>query len=617
MMEDTSFGKRRRGYILLTSVVLLFGVLVWRLIELQFVEYDSFRSQAERNSIRRVAKEPLRGIIYDRTGTIVVNNNPSYTLTVTPFEFRWSNLPLLQQMFGVDTNVVRYRVAQAGVYSFEPVKVLRDLPFDKLSLLEENRALLPGVNYLVESRREYLASPRLSHLLGYTKEISPGLLRKLGTYYQPGDIVGYNGIESFYESLLRGRKGYGVLTVNARGRVVESFDHGQADVDALEGSDLVLSIDLDLQEYSERVLRGRRGAIVALDPSNGEVLAFVSGPDYDLRDVSGRIPFDVWNELNTNPGLPLYNRASMAAYPPGSTFKMMLAIAALEENIIDANSTIPCPGSYTLAGVTFKCHGAHGNVNVTRAIEYSCNVFFYKLIFKLGFDNWSRYGDMFHFGRKTGMDISNENPGVLPSEAYYNRRYGKRWNKGYLVSLGIGQGEVNTTPLQMAAYTAVIANGGTYYQPHAVRQVIDRTRKNTRTDIPIVGEKLPIRSSVWDVIRHGMLRVVHGNGTGYAARIGGIQVAGKTGTSQNPHGRDHAWFVGFAPYKDPKIAVAVIIENGGYGGDAAAPVASAVIRRYLQGGASPQSADSLRHERPSPVTDDEVVARTTSEHLPD
>lgn len=616
-MEDTSLGLRRRGYILLVTVVLLLGVLAWKLVELQFVEYDTFRSQAERNSIRRVAKEPLRGIIYDRTGAIIVNNNPSYTLTVTPFEFRWETLPLLHSMFGVDTNVVRYRVAEAGVYSFEPVKVMRDLPFDMISLLEENRAQLPGVNYLVESRREYRTSPRMAHLLGYTKEISPGLLRKLGSYYQPGDIVGYNGIEAFYEPLLRGRKGFGVLTVNARGRVVESFEHGQSDVAALEGSDLVTTIDLGLQEFSERLMRGRKGAIVALDPSNGEVLAFLSSPDYDLRDLSGRIPFDVWNELNTNPGLPLYNRASMAAYPPGSTFKMMLAIAALEENIIDENSTIPCPGSYTLAGVTFKCHGAHGNVNVTRAIEYSCNVFFYKLIFKLGFDNWSRYGDLFHFGRKTGMDISNENPGVLPSEEYYNRRYGRRWNKGYLVSLGIGQGEVNTTPLQMAAYTATIANGGTYYQPHAVRQVVDRTQKHERTDIPIVGEKLPIRSSVWDVIRHGMLRVVHGNGTGYAARIGGIQVAGKTGTAQNPHGRDHAWFVGFAPYKDPKIAVAIIIENGGYGGDAAAPVASAVMRRYLQGGAAVTGTDTLRRDGSTRMIDETTIANTSGEHLPD
>lgn len=616
-MEDSTFGMRRRAYLLHGTVALMLGVLVWRLVELQFVEYDGFRSQAERNSIRRVAKEPLRGIIYDRTGSIVVNNNPSYTLTVTPFEFQWATLPVLHTMFGVDTNVVRYRVAEAGVFSFEPVKIMRDLPFEMLSMLEENRSSLPGVSYLVESRREYRSAPRLAHLLGYTKEISPGLLKRLGSYYQPGDIVGYNGIEAFYEPLLRGRKGFGVLTVNARGRVVESFDHGQSDMAALEGSDIVLTLDLGLQEFTEHLMQNRRGAVVAMDPSNGEVLAFVSSPDYDLRDVSGRIPFDVWNALNTNPGLPLYNRCSMAAYPPGSTFKMMLAIAALEENIIDANSTIPCPGSYTLAGVTFKCHGAHGNVNVTRAIEYSCNVFFYKLIFKLGFDNWSRYGDMFHFGRKTGMDISNENPGVLPSEAYYNRRYGKRWNKGYLVSLGIGQGEVNTTPLQMAAYTAAIANGGTYYQPHAVRQVIDRTQKNARTDIPIVEEKLPIRSSVWDVIRHGMLRVVQGNGTGYAARLSGIQVAGKTGTSQNPHGRDHAWFVGFAPYKDPKIAVAVIIENGGYGGDAAAPVASAVMRRYLNGGAWQRTGDSLRTNPETVVSPTEPVAGTATQHLPD
>ncbi|MCZ7555900.1 MAG: penicillin-binding protein 2 [Bacteroidia bacterium] len=580
MMENLEFAGRRRAYILGGLIVFSLALLVIRLVDLQFLQYESFRSTAEKNSIRQQPKSPLRGNMYDRDGALIVENNPSYTLTITPFEFQWHTLPLLVRLFDVDTNLVRYRVTRAGINSFDPVKILPNLSFAQVSLLEENRTLLPGVGFLIESTRRYNLDARMAHLLGYTKEISPTLLRTLGEYYQPGDIVGFNGIEAYYEPILRGRKGYGYHTVNAMGRVVESFEHGRSDIPAREGADLFLSIDQQLQRYGEQIMRNRRGAIVAMDPRNGEVLAFVSAPDYDLNDLSGKISPEVWNGLIGNPAKPMYNRCSMAAYPPGSTFKMLVAVAALQEGIIDPDTKIHCPGSYPLAGKDFRCHGAHGNVGVVAALEYSCNVFFYKLIFKLGFANLQKYGALFHFGRPTGMDISNESAGIVPSEEYYNRRYGTRWNIGYLVNLGIGQGEVNTTPLQMAAYTAAIANGGTYYTPHAVRKVRDRFRNQT-TDIPVKSEKLPISREAMSVIQRGMLRVVHGGGTGYAARVSGVRVAGKTGTAQNPPNPDHAWFVGYAPFEEPTIAVAVIVENGGFGGSTAAPIAAAMIRQYL------------------------------------
>ena len=579
-MEEPQFASRRRSYIIGGIILLVLAVLLFRLSELQFVQYEGFRSTAEKNSIRQQPRNPLRGLIYDRDGKLIVENNPSYTLTITPFEFQWHSLPLLVKMFNVDTNLVRYRVTRAGIGSFDPVKILPNLTFSQLSLLEENRTLLPGVNYLIESNRSYLMEARVSHLMGYTKEISPSLLKSMGEYYQPGDIVGFNGIEAHYEELLRGQKGYGYHTVNAMGKVVESFDHGRSDIPAKEGSDLYLTIDPELQHYGERILRGRRGAIVAIDPGNGEVLAFISSPDYSLTDLSGRITTEVWSNLITNPDKPLYNRCSMAAYPPGSTFKMLVAVAALQEGIITQDTKIHCPGSYLLAGKEFGCHGAHGNIGVVAALEYSCNVFFYKLIFKLGFDNLKKYGTLFRFGQLTGMDISNESPGILPTEEYYNKRYGKRWNIGYLVNLGIGQGEVNTTPLQMAAFTATIANGGTYYRPHAVKKVRDRNRNETR-DIPVTGERLPISRASMSIIQRGMLRVVKGSGTGYAARVAGVRVAGKTGTAQNPPHADHAWFVGYAPFENPKIAVSVSFENGGFGGTAAAPVAAAIMRQYL------------------------------------
>jgi penicillin-binding protein 2 len=340
-------------------------------------------------------------------------------------------------------------------------------------------------------------------------------------------------------------------------------------------------------------MRGKRGAIVALDPRNGEVLAFVSSPDYKLEDFSGRIPVDVWNALRDDQDFPLYNRCSMAAYPPGSTFKMLVAAAALEEGIIDIDTRIHCPGSYMLAGQEFGCHGAHGDINVVSAIEHSCNVFFYRLIFKLGFDNLKKYGQLFHFGRATGMDISNENTGILPTEEYYNKRYGKKWNIGYLVNLGIGQGEINTTPLQMAAYIAALANGGIYYAPHAVKSTRNRL-SNKKTEIAVHAEKLPLSREVLEIVRRGMYRSVNGSGTGYAAQVRGTRVAGKTGTAENPPNPDHAWFVGFAPFDEPTIAVSVIVENGGFGGTAAAPLAGAMIRRRLFGPATvPAVSDSI------------------------
>jgi penicillin-binding protein 2 len=259
---------------------------------------------------------------------------------------------------------------------------------------------------------------------------------------------------------------------------------------------------------------------------------------------------------------------------------MLVAAAALQEGIIDIKTRIHCPGSYMLAGQEFGCHGAHGNINVVSALEHSCNVFFYKLIFKLGFENLDKYGTMMHFGLPTGMDISNENSGILPSKEYYNKRYGSKWNIGYLVNLGIGQGEINTTPLQMAAYIATLANGGTYYRPHAVRSINDPLR-NEEILVGGSGEKLAFSRSVMEIIQRGMYRSVNGSGTGYLAQVSGTRVAGKTGTAQNPPNPDHAWFVGYAPFDDPKIAVAVIVENGGFGGSAAAPIAAAMIRRHL------------------------------------
>ncbi|NOY05729.1 MAG: penicillin-binding protein 2 [Chlorobi bacterium] len=575
--------KRYRRALVMGLTIALAFILVYKLYDMQVLKGAQYGSQSQRNAIRRVAKDPARGLIFDKDSSIIVNNDISYTLTITPFEFDYQTFGELVRRFNLDSTLVTVRLRHGSrVAEFEPVKVKRDLSYSDIVFLEENKHRFPGVNYMADIKRSYHMKPHMAHLIGYVREISARKLRNDSSgYYRPGDLIGYGGIEGFYEKILRGAKGYSFFTVDARGKVIENFDHGQEDIPSVEGSDLVLTIDLKLQSFVERMLRHHRAAMVAIDPRNGEILCFASSPDFDLKYFTGQTPLRVWKNLIENKDRPFFNRASMAVYPPGSTFKPLIAAAALQEGVITPSTKIYCPGSYTLAGVTFKCHGAHGNITVVRAIEVSCNVFFYKLIFKLGLKEWYRYGSMFHFGRKTGMDISDESPGVLPSHKYYMQRYGKKWNIGYLVNLGIGQGEISVTPLQMAAYTAVIANRGTYYRPHVVRTIIDRNHGGAQP-VKIQKERIPIEDDVWDLIHKGMYRAVYSSsGTGGSAALGVVRIAGKTGTAQNVHGRDHAWFIAFAPYKDPQIAVALIVENGGYGGDAAAPLVAAAIRYYL------------------------------------
>jgi len=316
-------------------------------------------------------------------------------------------------------------------------------------------------------------------------------------------------------------------------------------------------------------------------------LAFVSSPQFDLNNFTTVTSKDIWTDLNTNPEKPLFNRATLSVNPPGSTFKILAAIAALEEGIIDENTTLYCGGGFYF-GRFFKCHGGnHGSLNVIHAIEHSCNSFFYQLILRIGLDKWAEYGRRFGFGHKTGIDIIEEKPGILPSSEYYDKRYGKNgWTKGFVVSLGIGQGELSVTPLQLANYTALIANNGKGFTPHLVKGYLDANKKLVPFKFNPIDTKVSQRTL--DIVKQGMFLVVNGAGTATSVRLPGIEVAGKTGTAQNPHGNDHAWFIGFAPFDKPKIAVAVFVENAGFGATWAAPIAKAVIQEYLKNKVTPK-----------------------------
>ncbi|MGB6034129.1 MAG: penicillin-binding protein 2, partial [Bacteroidota bacterium] len=473
-----------------------------------------------------------------------------------------------------------------------PVKIKRDVDFRSLSALAEQRDRFPGVGYQSESKRFYPTRARATHILGYTKEISEQQLQLLGKDYVQGDVVGSTGLEALYEKALRGKKGHRYSTVNAYGQVIGRFDDGNLDVLPKEGKDLILTMDFGLQAVAESLMTDHRGALVALDPRDGGILALVSMPDYDLSLFSGVTPPGVWKKLDSDTAAPLFNRATMSRYPPGSTYKMVLALAALDNHIVSPSWRVNCTGVFYVGRKPFSDLHIHGSVNMIEAIQKSCNVYFYELMMKTGLDHWHATGKVFGFGQRTGIDLYEENTGLLPSTAYMNGRYGEKgWTRGYLPSLAIGQGELGVTPLQVACYAMAIANRGLYHQPHAVQAIIDRAI--SREDrISYETRALDIRPELWDPLREGMRRVVEEpGGTGGLARIAGIPSAGKTGTAQNPHGPDHAWFMGFAPLEEPEIAIAVLVENAGFGGTQAAPIAGACMEHYLHAASARKQAE--------------------------
>jgi penicillin-binding protein 2 len=448
-----------------------------------------------------------------------------------------------------------------------------------IAWFEENSEHLTGVDYIIEMQRFYPAGVIASHAFGYTKEVSPEQLAREKDLYKPGDYVGHSGIEKIYEKLISGTKGYNYVLVDSRQRKIGKYHDGKEDLLPIKGTDLVLSIEASAQKVAEEELKGKRGALVAMEPSSGEILAMVSSPDYDLNRFSYFTPKSFLDSIYVDPFTPLFNRATVSVHPPGSTFKMLSAIAALDMGIITTSYTSTCGGGFTF-GRFFKCHGNHGTVNVITAIEKSCNSFFYRLIYKIGIDKWKEYASRFGFGSNTGVDLTEEIPGLIPDENYYIKRYGENWPRSIMASLGIGQGEVSVTPLQLAQYVSMIANDGKTKTPHVVRGYID---ENTEKLVTLEYKEINagVSQSALDIVKEAMYLVVNGHGTATHIRLPDIAICGKTGTAQNPHGKDHAWFVGFAPYENPKIAIAVLVENVGFGGTHAAPIAKKVIQAYM------------------------------------
>lgn len=601
-MSSENFGSVSRKSLIYAAIIIAFGLILLKLVHLQVLNYEEYDQRSAGNSIKGIEQIPLRGVFYDRNQEIIVSNIPAYTLRITPSYYKPELNSLLDKVLEVDSGYVGSVLERNKIYSkYMPVKIKRGIDFKVVAWLEENSEYLPGVDYIVEMRRGYPADIMGSHMFGYTKEISPTQLKKEEDFYNPGDYVGHNGIEKMYEKNIRGVKGYKYVLVDSKRMEIGKYQNGSQDVESIKGNDLILSIDADVQRVAEQEMEGKRGAIVAIEPKTGEVLALVSAPDYDLNEFANVTSREFLTELFNNPDKPSFNRATMSLKPPGSTFKMLSAFAALDLGVITPQTTIFCGGGFTF-GRFFRCHGSHGSVNVSHALEKSCNTFFYQLIYKIGLDKWTEYCDKFNFGKITGIDIGEESKGLIPDTKYYEKQYGQNWPRSIMASLGIGQGEVSVTPLQLAVYTALIANNGKTFKPHIVKGHVLPDRKQF---VPYTFEEINtgIKQSVFDVVKNGMYLVVHGAGTATGLKVEEYTTAGKTGTAQNPHGKDHALFVGFAPYENPKIAVCVVVENVGFGGTHAAPVAKKLFEAYLM--------KDIKQQDENNILDDEQIAGVT------
>lgn len=572
-----NFQNLKRVYLFLSMFV--FVALLGRLAQLQLFDRERYFRESERNRVREVIIEAPRGIIYDRNGTVLVDNRPAYSVSVVPYEFLKadSSVELLSAILQQQPNQLKQKINKDKYGNFIPVKVKRQIGFKALSHLEEHKLELPGVFYSIESRRMYPGGLKAPHMFGYLGEVTSEDLSQLqGKEYRLGDVIGKNGLEYQYEDYLRGKDGVEYIEVDVLGREIRRLPELSTQIPE-PGKNIYLTIDARIQRYLEESMADKKGAAVVLNPQNGEILAIVSQPDFDPELFTNPLTPEIWDELINHPDKPLYNRACQSLFPPGSTFKLVLAAAGLETDKIQPSHKVFCPGYYQLGRRAFACwkKGGHGEVDFLGAIEQSCNVYFYTKGLEVGLVNWAKYAKLFQFGKKTGVDLPNESAGLVPDHQYFDQKYGERgWTRGLLLNLAVGQGDLLTTPLQMAYFAMILGNEGLAFRPHLLQRIENPASGESVFMQPDSLRIDEISRDTYRKIKQGMYLVVNGgHGTGRASWVPGLQACGKTGTAQNPHGEDHAWFIGFAPMEQPEIAFCIFVENGGSGGAVAAPIA--------------------------------------------
>jgi penicillin-binding protein 2 len=593
--SDEKFFKliRPRVFALTATVLLLCLGLLIRLWYLEIVEVGNLKALAENNRLRQVLLPNYRGTIYDRTGIELASSRAAYNVVVIR-----EDMPDFQIIMEKLSEILPFNLEEAertmlSLPEFQPVIIARDVSRDVAARVEEHRYELPGVSLDVAPVRHYKYDQFAAHLIGYLGEISKDQVGQ-GFYadYRQGDVLGKYGVEKSFEQILKGSKGVNVMEVDAAGRelkIVENVPSGS-------GKDIYLSLDFRAQSAAEKAMEGKQGAVVALKPSTGEILAMVSKPAFNPNEFANGVESQYWGQLITNTYFPLNNRAIQGVYSPGSTFKIIMAAAGLKEGVIDENTTFNCPGYIALGRKVYHCwkeHG-HGKMNLLHAIEQSCDVYFYHVGMKLGVDKIYDMAESFGLNNKTGIGLENEKRGLIPNTTWKLKNRHEPWGAGETLSSSIGQGFNLVTPLQMARVISAVANDG--WLPTAR---LTRIKEGEAVDPESLGShNIGLSKKYLQMIRDGLFLVVNGeHGTARNAKILGIDVAGKTGTSQvvklvehekkknlmdiPEKYRDHAWFVAYAPVDDPKIAVAVLVEHGGHGGSTSAPIAKEVIAAYL------------------------------------
>ena len=599
---------RRRVWAGIAFALLLFCVLIARFAVLQVKRYNYYHTRAEENRIALVPVVPHRGIITDRNGVVLANNFAAYTLEITPtkVEDLEQTVEEISTLIPVDARDKKrfFQLIKDKYRSFESVLLRMRLTEEEIARFSAQRYRFPGVEVQARLFREYPQGQTASHVLGYISRINDKDVERIETQgeeanYRGTNHIGKNGIEQSYERELHGVTGFEQVEINAGGRAVRMLDH----MSAKTGDSVELTLDVELQRVAESAFGNRKGALVAIDPSTGGVLAMVSMPTFDPNLFVDGISGQDWKALNTSEDRPLLNRAVQSAYPPGSTFKPFMALAGLASGKRNINTVISDPGYFKLGNHTFRDDkaGGHGAVDLYRSIVHSCDTYYYSLAHELGIERIAEFMAPFGFGAKTGIDLSNESEGVLPSPAWKARRFKKaeqkKWLPGETVSIGIGQGYNAYTMMQLASATATLANDGVMYRPHLVKTQIDSRTQERRSVEPQTFRTIELKPEYWAAVKRSMVGVTK-VGTGARAFAGApYEAAGKTGTAQvfslkggkyiagrvKTHLRDHALYVAFAPADKPRIALAVIVENGGFGAESAAPIARQVFDFYLLG----------------------------------
>lgn len=590
----------KRKYVLGAVAVLIILVFLLRLFSLQLLS-DDFKANADSNAFLKRIQFPARGSISDRNGRLLVYNQPSYDIMVVMIEQQGVDTLELCRNLGITPEWYKRRMAEIkdrsrnpGYSSYTQQLFMSQLSIEEFSRFQEKMFRFPGFYVQKRSIRQY-QYPYAAHILGDVGEVGPEEIKE-DAYYRSGDYIGKLGVERSYEKQLRGEKGSEILLRDAYGRIKGRYQDGKFDRAPIPGKNLRLSIDLELQALGERLMNGKLGSIVAIEPSTGEVLCMVSSPTYDPRLMVGRQRGQNNRLLSRDPHKPLLNRAIMGQYPPGSTFKISQALTFMQEGIITPSTAYPCSGGFHFGRLKVGCHGHGSPLPLVPAIATSCNGYFCWGLYNM-FNNrkkydsvqdamtvWKDYMVSMGFGYRLGIDLHGEKRGMIPNADYYDKAYRKSWNGLTVISISIGQGEVNLTPLQIANLGATIANRGYYIVPHVVKEVQGEELDSLYTS----RHYTMVDSKHYDAAVEGMRQAVLG-GTCRGANNPWFETCGKTGTAQNPHGQDHSVFMGFAPKNDPKIAICVYVENGSWGATYGVPIGALMMEQYINGHLSPES----------------------------